>query len=328
MQDMILFSQAPADIMHVLALYEKHHQQHKITIIVVNVQNNYKFFDSLDLGIQIEFIPLVSQTKPVQFLKLIFGLKSQYRHLFAHSNDAIVYYFSNNYDYITAYFIENLSKTNQINFIDLYQIDGPAIHSTSAKLKTAIMSAILGVKFKFFQHMENVIYQYQLPDRDNCAQIPVPHISKGQLARFEYEVKNSDDQPSLLLMESNGANDPRFQHYNNDLRQIFEQISPQYSIYIKPHPRIGASDMISHYQTTMIEAYVPAELINLDGFSVILGIDSTAIATIEHQHKYCLLELFEFVDIEVKHHLRDYLNKLADKPIEYIDNVAELKSIG
>ena len=68
MKQLILFSQAPADIVYVLSLYEQKKEQYKIKIIVVNVMNNFKFLSSLKLKAEIEYIPVVGKRKIFKML--------------------------------------------------------------------------------------------------------------------------------------------------------------------------------------------------------------------------------------------------------------------
>jgi len=59
MDKVILFSQAPADIKYVLFLYEKFKDDKQIDIIVVNVENNFKYLQSLNLKARLYFVPVI-----------------------------------------------------------------------------------------------------------------------------------------------------------------------------------------------------------------------------------------------------------------------------
>jgi len=76
----IIFCQAPAYVPYVLSLYEKHKKEKLIFIYVINVENVFKFIQSLHLNIySLVFIPyilvnfksifkIIKETKRLNFL--------------------------------------------------------------------------------------------------------------------------------------------------------------------------------------------------------------------------------------------------------------------
>lgn len=322
MKELILFSQAPADIQYVLSLYDKHKNDYRVTIIVVNVENSFKFFNSLNLNAEIKFIPLVGQNKLVEFLKFSIELRNIYKDIFAKIFDAKVYFFANNYDYVSAYCIEKLMKNNTIYFYNIYKINGNAIVKLSTALKSFLTKILFGINIKFFKIADTYAYQY-LYDKEKVIELELK-VEENELEKYKYKIaKNDNNKKNLLFFESNGQIDKSFKNYEKDVKSIMNRLIAKYNIYIKPHPRLGYSKIIEQYNINIIDDYIPSELVNMDAFDMVVGIDSTSIATSQHYNKYSLINLFEFSDKKRQNYLINYLNRLSDGKLLYIDNVDE-----
>jgi len=318
MKKMILFSQAPADIQYVLSLYHNHKETHDILIIVVNVKNNFKFFHSLNLIAKIEFVPLIGQKNILKFLKYSISLKIKYKSLFSKFNNAQVYFFSNNYDYVTAYFINKLQIKNNIFFMDIYNIDGKEIISIQNNIKVKIMKYLFDIDIKFFSIAGANAYQY-LFDKNKINTISI-EVNPKNLHGYRYKI-NSNHKKRVLIFESNGVLDKSFANYQDDLTKIILKVNDKYDIYIKPHPRLGYSQFLLNYKLNIIDSYIPSELLRISDFDIVLGIDSTSIATGQHLNKLSLIDLFEFSDETRKNYLKNYLNKLSKNKLIYLDSI-------
>jgi hypothetical protein len=317
---MVLFSQAPADIQYVLSLYDKYKNKYKILIVVVNVKNNYKYFESLNLGVRVDFIPLVGQNKKLEFLKYVFKLRTIYSVLFKNISDAEVYFFSKNYDYVTAFFIEKLMKNNTIYFYDIYKIDGEELGGYKYTLKKLIIKFLFGINIKFFSLPPSIAYQYKF-DNKNVHQISSVNSAK----LYKYRIKKINNKKNLLLFESNGEQSEDFLNYKENMMTILNELKDRYNIYIKPHPRLGYSQILNKYKVNVIPDYIPGELVDTKDFDIVLGIDSSSIAIIKHHNKYSLINLFEFKDDTRKQYLKEYLDNLSIKNILYIKNIKSIK---
>jgi hypothetical protein len=317
MKNIILFSQAPADIQYVLYLYTKYKDSHKIKIVVVNVKNSYKFYQSLDLEATVEFVPLIPKSQMVKFLLYSLRLRKIYSKIFSFMKNAKVYFFAKNYDYVTAFFIERLTKNNDIYFHDIYHIDGKEVNSIGISLKKILSKLFFGIKVKFFSLHPNIAYQYQY-DRKKVTEIDLK-IEDCLLSKYKYTIKdNKNNKENLLFFESNGEKDFSFSQYKVDLKKILDIVCIKYNVYIKPHPRLGRSAILDAYKVKFIPDFIPSELINMNDFNIVLGINSASIATTSHPNSYCLIEMFSFVDDDRKKHLRKYLENNFDTKLNFI----------
>ena len=322
MKKMILFSQAPADVQYVISLYDINKEVYEITIVVVNVENTFKFLKSLKLKASLHFIPLIGQSEGLKFLLYSFKLRMMYKKLFSSSENAQVYFFSNNYDYVTAFFIEKLQLRNSVNFCDIYNIDGEEVKNKIIFIKIMLIRVLFGIKIKFFRLLPDTAYQYMY-NKTRMNEIAL-EVDRKRLQNYLYTIERNKNRKSLLFFESNGEIDTSFANYKHDLCKILDNISDKYSIYVKPHPRLGYSKLLENYNVEMIPNYIPSELVNTQSFDMVLGIDSTSIATIEHANAYSLINLFEFVDEKRKVYLIDYLDKLSEGKLIYINSQVSL----
>jgi hypothetical protein len=322
-KDIILFSQAPADIQYVLSLYDKYKDEFNITIVVVNVKNNFRFFKSLNLKVELKFVPLVAQKDIIEFLKYSIKLKFIYKKLFSRLDIEKVYFFSNNYDYVTAFFIEKLQYRSLVYFYDIYKIDGEDIINTATIIKKTLSKLLFGTSIKFFNLPPSIAYQY-IYDRKKVKEIDLSAIVNN-LNNYKHNIsKINNTKKNLLLFESNGETSEDFINYNQDMISILDTISREYNIYIKPHPRLGYSKICNQYDINIIKSYIPSELVSLNNFDLIVGIDSTSIATSKHNNIKSLIHLFSFKDKTRKEYIMAYLNNLSKDEINYIKSTEDI----
>lgn len=323
MKQLILFSQAPADITYVVSLYEENKKKYKIKIIVVNVKNNFKFLKSLNLKAEVEYVPVVGKKNLFLFLLFFIRLRVIYIKVFNKTNRAEVYYFSNTMDYVTAFFIEKLSFKNSVYFVDIYKIEAQENYSLKSSLSKLMIRILLGIKVKFFYYNTgNLSYQY-ISDKNRVSK-KILNLNKKALIDYHYRINTHTKRKKLLLFEGSGVSESYYVDYEKTLVACIEKLSKKYKIYIKPHPRIGCSDFLFDCKVNIVEDYIPSEFIFLNSFDTILGIESAAIATAEHPNKYSIIDIFEFSDKSVKIKFKEYLNKINRGSLIFISDLGKI----
>lgn len=323
MKQLIIFSQAPADIIYVLSLYEQKKDHYKVKIIVVNVINNFKFLKGLKLKAEIEFVPVIGKKNPLKLFIFFIRLRIIYIKLFNKIDRSEVYFFSNTEDYATAFFIEKLSFKHNVCFIDIHKIKGQEIYGFKNSLSKIIVQFLLGIRIKFFIHYSGKpAYQY-LFDHNRVVEKklnPNDNVPK----QYQYRIDSQSDKKKLLLFEGNGALSSLYVDYEKTLRASIEKLSKKYKIYIKPHPRMGYSDFLNDYDVIIVESYIPSEFIFLNHFDVILGIVTTAIATAKHHNKHSLINLFEFTDKSAKIKFKKHMDDLSEGSLVHISDIGRI----
>jgi hypothetical protein len=325
MKKIIVFSQSPRDMASVLALYDKHQNSHSITIIVVNVKKTFHLLNELKLNAEIIFIPVVAHKHWVNFLKSIVHIRKMYRNIMQSIQGAEIYFFSVEYDYVTAFFIQRLQNKNKVYLIDLVSLDYEKIASIANSIKIFITRLIFGINIEFVRFFSSHQGYRYLHDKNLVKKI---HIKVDNIAISKYKFKpllSVNNKKKLLFIEQNGEISLDYKNYQRDLKCILDSLNQRYDVYIKPHPRLGYSSILDNYNVTILDAYYPIEIMNLTVFNVIVTAFSTSIASAKHPNKYCLIDLFEFtVGIEKINYLKRYLEGGAENEFHYISDIEEL----
>lgn len=311
----ILFSQSPSDIKYNLFLYNKYKKNYEILIIVVNVHSNYKFFLSLRLNCKLTFIPFISIQNPIKAFFYSFKLRNIYKELFLNLKNERVFFFSDNSDYITSFFIEKLSKENNVFFVDIFNITGMELNSVKNSFIKFFTKLIFEIEIYFFDLNGKKSYKFM---NDYIKKINI-EFDIDELKEFNYKLSiDNKDKKNLLLFESREAKGI-FTNYERNLIDFIKEYSPVYTIYIKPHPRLGYSSILNKLNVDIIEDYVPAEFLELNSFEVVTGIITVSISTINHKNKVCIIDSFDFLDNDIKKYYIDYLNRQnINNDIKYI----------
>lgn len=315
-KSVILFSQSPLDISHVLYLYEKYKYDYKVKIFVVNVYNNYRFLWSLNLDVvELKFIPFISIKNPLKAFVYSFKLNFIYYKYLQKEIDADVYFFSDNSDYITSFFINKLSKNNKVFFVDLFDIEGEKINNIKLYLINIITKILFGINIEFFKLQNTISYKYK-SNKLNKIKI---YLDKNKLKHYIFNIEcEINSKKNLLLIESKVA-EGTFKNYDKDLIDFMDKNIEKYNIYVKPHPRLGYSKVLDSYNIKVIDDYIPAEFINISSFDIVVGVISVSIATLEHHNKVCLINFFDFFNEDDKFFYINYLNEKKSSNIRFLE---------
>jgi hypothetical protein len=327
MKTIVFFSQSPSDLKYVLSIYEQYKYKYKIKIYVVGAKGNYIFINKVLPAINIEYIntPTIMQAflNPFYLIKI----RALRRKICSENLDNIVYFFSRYIDYYTAFIIDNLKKENKVFYIDsVYSfIDSNISFSKKLKILTTFKSIYLFfIFFKkpvFINHSGMQIYYYQSTSLINNKSVIV-NDSIYEIYSFKPKLIDNE-KPKLLFFESGGGVD-YFLNYEKSIEAVLNTISKKFIVYIKPHPTHNYSKIVDKYNLFFLEKNIPSEFFNLTEFSVVLGIESSSIALVNHGNKISVIDAFVFRDILVKDNFKRYLNYLSSTKIRYIDDIEKI----
>lgn len=316
----VIFSQAPADVRHVLYLYEGLRGDASISIVVVNARSNYDYLRSLSLEAAIDFVPLISPKNVLAFLALRVRLESFWRKNFFELKRAQVYFFARNFDYVTSFFVERLSSQNQIYYTELYYTDGPDITGVRCFLSKVLFRTLLGIKIRFFLGSGRPIYQYLMPPN---VLFRSSDIKLQLVSAYCHQPKLKKDR-SILFFESNGELQEWYESYREDLEKIINNLMSEFDIFIKPHPRLGCSAFLHSMGVEVMDGSVPAEMLSLDCFEYVVGIETTSLVTADHPRKISIINLFRVRDESVRGHYKRYLDHLGAGKFSYVNDIDSL----
>ena len=332
MNGLVIFSQFPSDIRYTLWLYEEFKEKRPIAIYVVNVYNSYKFFKDLRLSkCTVEFIPYKYNLRtPIGIMREKIRLLRYYRKHFRKLDSCEIYFFSYYFDYLTFYFIKKLSGSNKILLFDFFDVKRQRAKGIGFidYMKLIALYFLTGIPFFYTKQVEMNIITFPY-EKYNVKKVH-KDLDFNSIRRYLYRL-NTDKKRNVLLFESNGINDEYFMEYRETLIRILSDIlTHNYDIFIKPHPRKGHSKFLNDLNVRFVEDYIPAELIDVENISFIIGIESTSTTYIAENKEipvYSLIDLFDFKNNEVKQYYKDYLKKVSEGKLIFIKKYADFLEI-
>lgn len=335
MKEIVIFCQAPADIQYALSLYDTYQNESTFHFFAINVEGMYQFLTGLKLkNAHIEFIPYpnLNIRNPKSILKVRQYIKDNIKQHFRGLTNCEIYYFSNKYDWLVFAFIAYLAKRNKVFCYDHYAKSIPYEKNNIISAKKLIALLIYFYLTRIILHYEWVNNRGVMSFNHDKYGISVREIrvSKEIFTKYAYNVEDSPLQNSILFFDSNISNADGIENYEETLRSIINFFMEKgFTLYIKPHPRLGYSKFLDEYDVTILPAYIPGEFIAYSQFSAIVGISTVAIAKIaicSDVPVYSLMDLFTFKNTSKKETYRKYLIDQSDGKVMFIRDLCEFGS--
>ena len=328
MKKIIIFCQAPLDLIYVLWLYEKNKATSTICIYVVGVQANYEFLLSLGLtGCNIQFVPLLSFKNPISIIKTRYRLRAIYQNDFSHVSDASVFFFSNYCDYATMYFVNKLHPNNKVIFIDHYDIRSQKRSRVSFLnwLKQNIIKFVSGLDCYFSLEKYFVTFNADAFEKSRIRVWDDRCLLEKYLVRVEVGGKKS-----AIIFDDNDQAGNQYPNYVSLVSDVVKfLVGNGYVVFVKPHPRVGCSKVFYELPVTVLGQSYPAEFLDASQFAIVLGGTTLALTKFCHEKSggvFSYLELIEFKKQNEKDECRKYLQRMTDGKIKFIHDISEIIS--
>lgn len=332
--ELFIFCQAPADVPYVLSIYEKNYLKCTITIYIINVENIFNFLKGLNLKLKnLIFIPYThgSFKNPANIFKERRRINSLKKIYFNGVHSSQVYFFSRFEDWLTASFIKSLSKTNTIYYCDYYDFSSELFKKRGLNIKSILLKAFLyfltGTIFKFeiIEKLPEFDYSKYLINKIE------PNINRIVFEKYAYSFHNKFESiPSVLFFiapcDSTIYNCISYKKMLIDI-VLFFKIS-NWNVIVKGHPRKGVPNEILSNVHFEIPSYIPAEFINIQGFTICLGIDTAAIAFFAKNTSlpsFSLINLFEFNNLDRAESYKQYLSELSDYKLKFFQDYSDFQ---
>ncbi|KRB57291.1 hypothetical protein [Flavobacterium sp. Root186] len=332
---MIVFCQAPADIPYVLSLYEKYKNEEIISIVVINVENVFKFIKSLNLDLDsLVFIPyaLKSFKSPLDIIrerKRIIKLNKKYFDSIADTN---VYFFSRFEDWLTSFFLKGLSKRNKIYYLDHYDFSSEFFEKKKLTFKLSIYKLIYflltGVDFKLeiIEKIPELNYgKYKIERR-------VPQVNNEVFQKYQYEIDILQKIEPIVLFFVMPCEPTIYNCESHDEIQlsIVESFKKNnWTVVIKGHPRLGVPENIMNVVDVEIPSYIPAEFLQIKDVKMCVGIITTALAhfaTSSDIKTYSLVNLFQFRKNTSSKLYTDYLSEASNNQVKFFQSFNDFEN--
>lgn len=333
---MIVFCQAPADIPYLLTLYEKYKEKRIINVYVVNVENVFKFIESLKLNLySLVFIPYGQLA--IKNLALVFKERKRINDLnqkyFKDVVNSEIYFFSRFEDWLTSAFLTKLSKNNSVYYVDHYDFSADLFEKRKMNFKRIILKFILyiitGAKFKL-EIIEKI------PELDfkryNIKKIS-PDLNKSVFDKYKYQITETQTVNRIVIFFISPCEDSIYNCISHDSMQlkIIESFKKfNWTVVVKGHPRIGVPNNVMHLVDVEIPSYIPAEFLELPNASICTGIITSALSyftTNTNIPTYSLINLFQFIEDGLAEKYKNYLDGLTDNRMKYFQDFQDFEEI-
>lgn len=327
-RNLIIICQAPADVQYVVNMYNDNSARCN-SIFVINVFNVFLFLKSLDLDVEIYYIPykLHSFKNLVDIMKerkRLNSLWSQYKIYFSNSD---IYFFSRFEDWITGYFLNRISVncSNTIYYYNHY--DNPDLYtkqkvSVANRIRLLFLKFITGVTFK--GEIAEMFPEYSLP-KNNC-QCIIANINNKVSDKFCYKLTGRKN--CLLFLSGAGE---KLYIYTSYIKVVVDVVDKLYlmgyDVYLKPNPRVGLHKELRGVKVNIIPEYIPSEFIDTKHITLCLGFDSTALVGFAKNNiqTFSLLPMLNFISKEQYAIMEKYLLRMSGDKICFAVNLDFIK---
>ena len=325
MKKIAIFVQSSRDIVYSLWLYTKYNKDHQIHFYVIDHHNIYNYLDSLNLSNStMHFIPNRPLRSPLDIAYERFRLRSLYKKHFSNNTFSDVFFFSIYFDHKTFYFVSLLSKSNNSIFFDHYGLAREQSRGLSliGLIKIAVYFCATGKLFKISSDKNILTFDY---GRHQIEKV-TPEISFDDLQNFV--IKPEPEKQSVILFDSNDGTTLSISNYEAIVSDILSHLHDiSFSIYLKPHPRLGYSNFLRDQSVHILSSDAPSELMDLSGFDFVIGNVSAALCGCNpRQSIISIVNLLDFENENANTHYYRYLTSI-DESILFPNSVIELKDI-
>lgn len=315
---LLIFCQAPADIIYTLDLLSKNSNR-KCIIYVCNVKAIHTYLLSLKLNAEVLFLEkIVLSFYSIKSLvntkkKIKTTLKS-----FKSYKGAEVYFFSTSYDFFTAAIVKDLSKANSVTYFNHYDhltyLQGSKSFSLKRIIQSKIYQYITGAKFLAEKEVNFPKFDYSKFD------IIKIDIDKKPDVASKYLFKPNTTKESVLLFLS----PEEFKSINEEGQEkvihLIEELKKLYSVYLKGHPRLGEPELLVSLVNEKIEKILPSECIDYSSFKFVVGLTSAALCYPAEKELSTVVSLLEFVTLrntERQIGFKTYIDQYSKNKIIY-----------
>jgi len=325
MNQQIIFSQQPADLILVLSRYEEDFEVvEKTVIICINVKNNYRFLESLNLkNVELFFIHQPSYPRfynPLSIIRAkrnIFNIKKKYLEKMQNNN---IYYFAKGNDWLTAGLIYYLLQNNNVFF-------SPAIKFDLEESIQNIKNKLISIIFSYITKMDSNLIRSKNHQFMYFDDKRIQNTEQAVLDLSKYLFKVSEKKKSILFLDSDLSSYNLIKEFENSTYRVLEAFKKLgYKIYLKAHPRLGCTKGIEPLVEEILPDYIPAEFIDVDSFDYVVGILSNGLSTLSQSHVniVSIIDIFTFVDEKEQKERKKKLFLDSNKKLRFITSVNQL----
>jgi len=317
--EIIIFCQAPADLIHVLDIIDQFDLQKKL-LITRNTKSLYHFLLKLNLKntriIHLENLKL--NLRSIKSIRLAKRIICETTDRFNDFSEKDVYFFSTSYDYYTAALVAKLAENNRVYYYNHYD-------DLTSKVGTRSFSLGRFTRAKLYQYITNGV-KFSYAQQKNfpkfiASQYPIRFLSihEKPVVNNKYLYRVNSYKNVLLLMSEKEV-ECLAPNEINKIYNVISNLKNEFRIYYKGHPRLGSSEKIINWADELIPNSLPSEFICYDSFEYVIGIGSAALcypAEKKYSQVISLIKHVRFSNNQRNDDLINYLKEYSKNRIDF-----------
>ena len=331
MNKVLFFCHAPADVQFIISQIEQNKEK-EISVIVINVENIYRFFQNINLHLnKLLFISYrqINFKNPFQLLSERKRLRHYYRQNLEEFKDAEVFFYTLGYDWISFYFLKKLAINNKVSCVDYskHKIKRISKLSSPQWFNRFVISIITGMKLDYVLRTDINVAILKFNINSYGIKTTEPYLNREYFKKYTYKYPDIK-APSVLILDPNVDKYDIYVSYEARMKVILDIIKDAgYHIYVKSHPRLGHSTLIETYATGILTGEIPSEFLDVSDFTLAIKIDSYSVFAAHNNNVWSIIDLIEYVSDDLKQVYRKFIQENDNNNLQFFESLEELKTM-
>lgn len=335
-KESIIFCQAPLKIASVLNCYKvERSKNRRIAIIAMNSTNMMKFLNSLNLEADVFFFPYPKGIGHKYLLNSCVkkGVAQQLTQLstigYKFTETTNIFFTDTCDNWIIGLYLKRLAKCNISKIqdkLDILKGLDSIKNRTNIKMSMRIQELLMKFVYGFPWIYTKIDHWTLKVDLSQLQYRLIDYSDMNICNEYMISAPYKGGKTILLFTEPYRNHFQPQEDYEKLNIDIIKKLQNKgYKVGVKGHPRIGCNANALKLADFEIPSYVPAEFLDLKCYDFVIGFVSSSLCSASSQIKsYSILPMCNIIDNEEAKYWYDYLCKLSNNKIIFVDNINKL----
>ena len=334
--DLVFFVGESNAVQYALSKYKQYRAQDKTVLLVVLRKSQYQFIQSLNLKAEVLYLHEAQSyafRNPFKILYYkMYYLYFYYRYLRGIQGSDI-YFTTIIYAWLVYGYLHRLYQHNTVIWLDYITYQRAMCQDISGLSFKHRLYQKINQWFAFswctsviIRDLPTVLLDYQ---RYNIFKEKAEEDA-SIFSEFSISIGSLENK-AILVLDSGHAQDRILQNYKQTMTMLVNTMTNEnITVYIKEHPNV--ENQLNWVEGTYLKKlpyYIPAEFIDISGFSAVIGLYSTALANFSKRETipvYSWMDLFEYKPKESDSSLgydewKQFILEESDHKIKFISSL-------
>lgn len=331
---------ASADLKYVLLLSRKYNDQIN-HIYIINNEKLFEFSKTIESDnikfFQISIVNYLPLT-PIAALLQRKEIRSTIRRYFSNFFGGRVVVYNLYYNYFLTPILTYLQqRDNEVVLCDHYAGDAFAdFLPMKNTLKESYLKLVLkffspNFSFNFYSSKNSLAQRVIKFSNDKISKIKNDKYleDESRIDKFKYSA-NVNSKPAVLFLDHGKVtSDSIIKDFAENMRNVLDLLKKHFSVYVKPHPRLGKGKYIDDDKFYLLPDYIPAEFIKLDSFDLIVSGFSVSLAKMASSTTIrcvSVINLFSWCSDDTRNYYLKFLRAQSKNKIIFVESLSEFEN--